>query len=143
MTNTINNSICKPESKSFNHLPGGFVNHKISPAFQSRKPWISNKAMTNIKSLKDSFMIEMAIPGFNKENVQITLDNSTLKIAGRKDEVVDKLILREFQLDCFERTFLLPDNVDDSTLVASIENGILTVTIQVIPAKQAQTITIN
>jgi HSP20 family protein len=143
MTNTIKNSNCKTETKVFNHLPSHFVNYVNVPASRARRFWLSNHALTNVKSLNDTFIVELATPGFKKEDLTITLDKSNLKISGSKNKADDKFILREYQLDHFERVFALPDNIDESSLQAKVENGILSISMQVIPAKLAQTITIN
>jgi HSP20 family protein len=143
MTNTISNPSCKTETNSLNHLPNHLVKFRKSPAMQSRTSWSPNRALTNIKSLKDAYIIELAIPGFSKEHVNITLENSKLKITGSKTSQDVKFIKREYQFNQFEKVFSLPENVDDASLLATMENGILKVHIQVIPAKEAQTITIN
>lgn len=142
MTNTIQNPNCKSDTKIANHMHRHFVSQRSNPNIQSRKFWTPNKVFTNIKSLKDSFVVEMAIPGYNKESVNITIDNSTIKISGKKDVAGEKFILREYHLDQFERVFALPENVDDASIQATIEDGILRITMQVIPAKQARIINI-
>lgn len=143
MTNTISNPSCKTETSALNHLPSHLVKFRKSPALHFRTSWSPNRALTNIKSLKDAYIIELAIPGFSKEHVNITLDKSKLKITGNKTAQEVKFIKREYQFDQFEKVFSLPENVDDASLQATMENGILKVHIQVIPAKEAQTITIN
>jgi HSP20 family protein len=141
MTNTINSN-CNADRQGLNQLPHQFVKLSKSPVFNSRTPF-SNKVLTNIKSLKDAYVIELAIPGFNKENVSITFENSKLKITGSNTAQDDKILRREYQIDQFEKVFSLPENVDDSSLQATMENGILKVYIALKPVKEAHTITIK
>lgn len=143
MTNTVSNPSCKTERSASNHVPGHLGKYRKSPAMDYRMPSLHYKALTNIKILKDAYIMELAIPGFSKEHVNITLENSKLKITGSKTSQDVKFIKREYQFDQFEKVFSLPENVDDTTLQATMENGILKVRIQVIPAKEVQTITIN
>ncbi len=88
----------------------------------------------NIKESTDDFEVEMAAPGFSKEDFKIELNNNVLCISSEK-EVNDEtkkdqeFTKHEFSYQSFSRTFTLPNIVDNEKIGAKYENGILKVTI--------------
>ena len=61
-----------------------------------------------IRSGEESYRIELALPGWNKEDIEISLQNSKLTIKGkRKQEEAkgDFYIYKGLSGKCFERTF--------------------------------------
>src|SRR5690554_4543263 len=66
----------------------------------------------NIKETLDSFVVEMAIPGIKKSDLQINLDNNVLSICTEtKEEIEQKkanYTRKEFGYSSFKRTFTLP-----------------------------------
>ena len=82
----------------------------------------------------DLLVVEAELPGFTKDQVDITLENRTLTIsAQRNDEQKDpkagNYLLNERRYSRFLRSFTLPPTVDDKTVNAKLENGVLTVTL--------------
>ncbi|EMQ95012.1 Hsp20/alpha crystallin family protein [Xanthomarina gelatinilytica] len=85
----------------------------------------------NIKETTDAFVVEMAIPGLKKSDLQIDLDNDTLSISTEmkeeKEEKEANYTRREFGYSSFKRTFTLPESVDDNKIDASYQDGILNI----------------
>ncbi|MBK9741890.1 MAG: Hsp20/alpha crystallin family protein [Saprospiraceae bacterium] len=73
-----------------------------------------------------SFDIKLAILGYNKADVSITLDENKLIVKGSKsvDENV-KYLKKEFNFTSFERVFTLPENVKNDQIEANTNDGIL------------------
>ncbi|MFO7869740.1 MAG: Hsp20/alpha crystallin family protein [Bacteroidales bacterium] len=93
----------------------------------------------NIKENTDDYVVEMAVPGFNKKDVNIELENNTLTIssdkkAEKETDENEKFARKEFSYQSFCRTFTLPETVDDEKIAAKYDNGILYITI---PKKEA------
>lgn len=89
-----------------------------------------NSPSVNIKSLSDKFVIEFALPGIDKENIEIDLDDNLLIVSGEsKQENVkeEEYTLREFSYQRFKRSFQLPDNVDSDAIKAKYKDGVLAV----------------
>lgn len=89
----------------------------------------------NVKEHDGDFEIELAIPGFNKEDLTISIKDRTLEVsAERREEDVkeDKDYTRkEFNYNSFKKAMYLPDTIDESKEVkATYKNGILTVGLQ-------------
>ena len=87
----------------------------------------------NVKEDEKSFVIELAVPGMKKEDLNIELDNNKLSISNEKEssklEEKEKYTRREFVYSKFQRTFNLPINVDEKNIAGDYKDGILTVTI--------------
>lgn len=82
----------------------------------------------NIHETADAFELELAAPGWKKEDFKIRIDGDLLRVEAEKSEQQDqqaKQVLREFQHRSFSRTFSLYDAVDAGQIAASYENGIL------------------
>jgi HSP20 family protein len=88
----------------------------------------------NIKETADNFEVEVAAPGMEKSDFQITLEGNYLTISSareRKNESADgNYTRREFSYESFQRSFELPkDVVDEESIKARYENGMLHLTI--------------
>lgn len=93
----------------------------------------------NIIESNDDFRVEMAVPGMNKGDFHIELDNEVLKISSNKqnhEEIQEgeRYSRHEFSYQAFHRTFHLPKSVvDESKIRATYDNGILRI---LIPKKE-------
>ncbi len=94
-----------------------------------------NKGMTlpavNIMDTMDAYVLEIAVPGMNKSDFTIDIDNKVLSIASSKKEVREdnnaNYTRREFGYSSFKRTFVLPDTVEEDHVTATYLDGILKV----------------
>lgn len=86
----------------------------------------------NVTENKESFLIEVAAPGFSKEQLSAQVEDRVLTIAGKVADTKDagaRYRHQEFQVQPFERKFNLPEIVIADAIQASFENGILVVTL--------------
>lgn len=90
----------------------------------------SSVPASNIYEDEHGFTIEMSVPGFNKDDFQIKLDNHIITISSEKnndENNTTKVLRQEFIPSSFTRSFTLAENVvDESSVIASYEAGILT-----------------
>jgi HSP20 family protein len=88
---------------------------------------------TNILETKDGFELHMAVPGIQKKDVKISLEKNILTISSdtevQKESDDMKYARREFVYGTFERSFTLPDTIDNENIKADFKNGILKVTL--------------
>ncbi|MCX7696128.1 MAG: Hsp20/alpha crystallin family protein [Bacteroidales bacterium] len=91
----------------------------------------------NIAETEKAFEIEVAAPGYKKEDFKIELNDNTLTISSeKKEEKTEKgkdYHRREFNYSCFSRSFIVPDHVDADKIHAVYENGVLSV---ILPKKE-------
>lgn len=88
----------------------------------------------DIREDNDHFYVEAELPGFKKDDVEITLENQTLTIAAErreenKEEKKGELLLHERRYRRFLRSFTLPPTVDEQSVNAKLADGVLTVTL--------------
>jgi HSP20 family protein len=85
----------------------------------------------NIKENENSYKIEVAAPGLNKEDFKIRLEKNILAVSSEKEikekEEMDNFMRREFSYHSFCRSFLIPDTVNVDKIKATHQNGILTI----------------
>lgn len=93
----------------------------------------------DISETDKSLQINAEIPGLTKEDIKITLNNDkvlTLKGSKKRESEEKKdvggLTYHRIERSCgeFSRSFVLPDYVDDNTINAKFENGVLTITFE-------------
>lgn len=92
--------------------------------------------------------VSVEIPGVSKEDVKVTInDDNILVIKGEKKrefKTEDKernFIRVERSYGSFQRSFMLPDNVQRDNVAAKFENGVLTITLEKVesePPKQIE-----
>ena len=83
----------------------------------------------NIIENKDVYELQLAIPGYSKNEVKLAIENNTLTISAeyeQKEEAVP-YSRREFIKTSFERSFTLPRSIDQDKVEAKFENGILNI----------------
>lgn len=95
---------------------------------------------TDIKDLGDKFVLECEMPGFNKEDIKIDINNGNLTLCAiRKNEnneknSNDEYIRRERIYGSYCRSFNI-SGIDENSITAEYTNGILSLTL---PKKQIQ-----
>lgn len=105
------------------------LNNFIESDDISNSNCISEPAV-NVSENNDSFLLELAVPGMKKEDIKVDVENKELKIAANNGLNGDKnnYVRREFLYGDFEKVFEMPDSVNTDEISASMENGVLTVT---------------
>ena len=85
----------------------------------------------NIKEDEKRFTLELAIPGMDKKDLKIEINEDLLTISSEskneKEDSYDGFKRREFSYSSFCRSFYLPENVNRDEIEANYKDGILTV----------------
>lgn len=95
----------------------------------------SNLPSANLRETDSKLEVELAVPGMNKEDFKIEIDNNILKISCENETEREELgnkndyVRREFSYHRFSRTFYLPDSIDEDNVEAMYNDGILKVSI--------------
>lgn len=108
-----------------------FFNRNISNFVGSDA--VLNQPAVNVVETEDSFKLEIAAPGFEKENFSVNIENDFLTISAsretKNEEKNERYTRREFSVASFKRSFKLPKTVNQEAIAAVYENGILNVTL--------------
>ncbi len=102
-----------------------------------------NLMKTDIRETDDSYELEMDLPGFKKEEIQVSLDNGYLTISAAKgldedeqEKKSGKYIRQERYAGACRRSFYVGDDVTSEEISGEFKHGILKLTI---PKKEAKT----
>ena len=99
--------------------------------------YTENKIMkTDIKEHKDNYSILVDLPGYNKDDIKISIDDGYLIISATmsKDEEEKehgKFVRRERYFGECSRSFYVGDNIEVEDIKASFKNGTLNLDILV------------
>jgi len=97
----------------------------------------------NILEGEDHFEIALAVPGYNKQDFEIALDNDQLiikvELQDEKEEENEKYNYRQFGTAAFSKSFTIPETVDVEKVEARYEDGILQINLPkvAIPEKES------
>ena len=85
----------------------------------------------DIRETEDAYEVIADLPGFDKKNVDITLENNVLTLRGERkwegEETEQSYRRIERAYGEFTRSFSLPTQVDSEKVDASFKDGVLTV----------------
>ncbi len=98
-----------------------------------KRAWGNASPAVNIRETNDSFVLEVAVPGFGKEDFNVNVENDLLTISGNKETKSEQeesgYTRKEFSYNSFSRSFTLPESVNAENINGNYSNGILTVTL--------------
>jgi HSP20 family protein len=88
---------------------------------------------TDIHETEDALTVVMELPGVDKKDLSIDLENDTLRVDARIDfskyEGLDPLYT-EYNVGHFTRAFTLSSKIDQQQISAQLEDGVLTLTLK-------------
>lgn len=87
---------------------------------------------SNIVETDKTFEIQIAVPGYKKEDIQVDLENNLMSVYCDKDQAEGQEVSytrREFARGTFRRSFKLPKIVDTDKISADYKNGVLTLSL--------------
>ncbi len=90
----------------------------------------------NVKSTGESYIIELAAPGLEKDQFNISIEDDTLiikmdqkKPTEQNDILTPTYLKKEFSFEKFTRRFQLDKNISRDNMIATYVNGILSITL--------------
>ena len=105
------------------------------------------RPVADISETDQEYLVKAELPGINKEDVKIALQDGVLTISGERkveEEQTDQNRIRiERFYGSFSRSFALPDNVDTANVRAESKDGVLLVHIPKKAQSKPQPITID
>ena len=94
----------------------------------TRADWMP---VVDITEDESGYHIEAEVPGVEKDDLKVTVENGILSIRGERkferEEKSDKVHRVERSYGSFLRTFRVPEDADGEAVKADFKNGVLTV----------------
>lgn len=99
-----------------------------------------NLMKTDIREKKDKYIVEVDLPGFDKENINLSLNNGYLEINAKvekedKNEKEERYVRKERFFGECSRSFFVGEDITEEDINAEFKNGILRIDI---PKKEEQ-----
>lgn len=100
---------------------------------QSSK-FFTNSPKVNIKETDKAYEIEIANPGFSKEDTEVKIEDNVLYVSMNletetKDEDEQKYHVKQWKKSSYEESWNIPSNVKIDEISAKNKNGVLTITL--------------
>lgn len=118
-------------------FPEGFLDDdRFMPTRLLDRPFFKGMDLpaVNIKDNTDHFAIELAAPGYKKDDLKVRVKDGVLTISSeRKSESEEEkkgFTRKEWSYASFSRSFVLPENTDADSLKAKFADGVLKLTLK-------------
>ncbi len=108
-------------------------------------PWLNDdqesegQLAVDVYQTDKKIFIQSTIAGASPENLQISLHHDLLTIKGRREAnkniKPEQYLYKECYFGPFSRSIILPSEVDSKKVDASLENGILTISLEKVQNK--------
>ncbi len=94
---------------------------------------VSTLPSVNISDENKAFDVNVALPGLDKKDVKVEIQNGCLVVSSEKqyekEEKAKNWMRREYGYTAFKRMFELPESADPEKVLAEMKNGILSIKI--------------
>jgi HSP20 family protein len=101
---------------------------------------------TDIYETEDALTVIMEMPGVEKKDITVGLENDRLRVEGQIDfskyEGLEP-VYTEFNVGHYARAFMLSSKIDQEKISAQVEDGVLTLTLPKVKEAQPRRITIS
>ena len=91
-----------------------------------------NLMKTDVKEKADSYEVIMDLPGFKKDEIQVSLENGYLTVSAEKgleEDKKEKFLRRERYAGACERSFYVGNDITRDDIKGEFRHGVLTQTI--------------
>jgi HSP20 family protein len=119
----------------FDDFSSGFWRGSLFDMAPSRRAEATFRTMpaVDVSETDKAYEITAELPGLDEKNIEVKLANGVLSIKGEKQEEKEEkekdYYRRERSFGSFERSFQVPDDVEEDKIAASFKNGVLSVTL--------------
>jgi HSP20 family molecular chaperone IbpA len=100
----------------------------------------------DIYETDDALSLVMEIPGVEKKDISVTLEDDVLRVGGQIDftkyEGMEP-VHTEYNVGHYTRSFTLSDKIDHERISAQVEDGVLTLTLPKVKEAQPRRISIG
>ena len=112
--------------------------------FNTNKYYDSKVMRTDIKENDNNYNIVIDLPGYEKEDIKISIDDGYLTVsatmnAKHDEEEKGKFVKKERYFGECSRSFYVGDELESEEIKASFKNGLLTLEVPKVEAKKEVT----
>lgn len=123
---------------SFDALWDDFLGNDF---FKKRFELGTSMPAVNIKETDEEYLLEAALPGLKREDIQVDVENGVMTIqssskANKEEKDGERVTRREYSYSSFSRKFSMPENAVEERISANYTDGVLKISI---PKQQGDT----
>jgi HSP20 family protein len=115
------------------HLPSWRQMFKTDPALYDAGFFAFSTPAVDITEDDKAYRITAELPGLKEKHIDVTVSANTLTLKGEKhygkDEKDKNHYMSERGYGSFQRSFTLPDGIDQDKIAAELSKGVLTITL--------------
>jgi HSP20 family protein len=132
--------------ESFSNIIDSLLNSKVLDVMDRNTP-LDRWPKVDITETGDGYTIKADLPGIEKSEVKIVVEDGVLRIEGdrkdnqKKEENMYSHLERSYGK--FSRSFALPEEIDPERLEAKMTNGVLTISLSKVPKAKPKKIDIR
>lgn len=107
------------------------INDFLKPMFYDEQTGVMR---TDIKETEGDYQLAIELAGFSKEEIKVSLENGYLTVGAEKAHKEESeaegghFIRRERSVSC-QRSYYVGDDIEQESIRAKYENGVLTLTV--------------
>ena len=123
--------VARVNSNLLDRLPntyGSLIDKFFNEELTTKRNLTSFRPQVDALETEKEFRLNIALPGFGKEDINLNLEDGKLTVSGERKFVAEektKYHFIETNYGSFKRSFFLPDNILETGITAQFENGIL------------------
>jgi len=128
-------TVARVNPNLLDRLPGTYgslVDKFFNEGLTANRNLTSFRPQVDAVETEKDFRLNIALPGFRKEDIKLDFEEGKLTISGERKfaaEEKSKYHFIETNYGSFSRSFYLPENILESGIEAQFENGILGIVI--------------
>lgn len=115
-----------------------FDNNDWMPRINATAPAV------NVKESAKDYTMEIAAPGIKKEFCRVHIDNEGNLVVAienklehkEEEDKKERYLRREFSYTNYQQSYSLPENIDKDNIAAKVENGVLSICLPKLTAKE-------
>jgi HSP20 family protein len=120
----------RPGFKTFDTIFDELLNGKVpTTRWNGASKTFSSLPAVNIYETNDAYHLELNVPGRNKEDFKVNIENGVLAVSYEKPEEKQsddlKTVRKEFAFESFNRSFHVDETINFENIQAKYENGLL------------------
>ena len=103
----------------------------------------------DIRKDVDKYIVDLDLPGMEKDNIDLMVDDGVLTISGKRERVIESkneseagdvtYYRQERSFGAFERSIALPENINEEKIEAEYTNGVLSIAIPIVEKTEEET----
>ncbi len=136
----------KPRPRSIDSFDR-FFNQMVKNSFALPVAPQAAPLAVDVQANDNGYVLTANVPGFTAEDISIEILENVIslsaKVESSEDSESDGYVLRERRHSSFRRKLRLPKEIDSEAVEASIENGVLTLSLPVVEDAKPKSISVS